>query len=125
MDQSLDKLYQVIGISKQAFHQRLLRQRREQSYHYQLLFLVYKVRTDPPTMGVRDMYYLQGPECMGRDSFELFCRKYRLISEQSVNYRNTTEIQQVVRFSNLTTGLKLMCLPQRIKKESKENISWW
>lgn len=107
MDQSLNELYRVIGISKQAFHQRLTRHRREESFHHQLLFLVYELRADHPTMGVRDMYYLLDPECIGRDAFEYFCSRYGMVSERPVNYRKTTDSQGVVRFDNLTIGLKL------------------
>jgi hypothetical protein len=112
MDQSLNRLYRTLGISKQAFHQRLNRQLQEESYHHQLLFLVYEVRADHPTMGVRDMYYLLRPECIGRDAFEAFCRGFGLVSERPVNYRRTTDSQGVVRFDNLTVGLKLSGINQ-------------
>lgn len=107
MGQSLNQLYRTLGISKQAFHQRLNRQIQEESYYHQLLFLVYEVRADHPTMGVRDMYYLLRPECIGRDAFEGFCRRYGLVSERPVNYSRTTDSQGVIRFDNLTVGLKL------------------
>lgn len=107
MDQSLNQLYRILGISKQAFHQRLDRQVREESYHHQLLFLVYEVREDHPTMGVRDMYYLLRPECIGRDGFESFCKGYGLVSERPINYSRTTDSQGVIRFDNLTIGLVL------------------
>ena len=112
MDQSLNQLYGILGISKQAFHQRLNRQLQEESYHHQLLFLVYEVRADHPTMGVRDMYYLLQPECMGRDAFEEFCMSYGLVSKRPVNYRRTTDSQGVTRFDNLTIGLKLSRINQ-------------
>lgn len=112
MDQSLNQLYRVLGISKQAFHQRLNRQIQGESYHHQLLFLVYEVRADHPTMGVRDMYYLLRPECIGRDAFEAFCRGYGLVSELPVNYSRTTDSQGVIRFDNLTVGLKLSGINQ-------------
>jgi hypothetical protein len=102
----------MLGISKQAFHQRLNRREQEESYHHQLLFLVYEVRADHPTMGVRDMYYLLRPECIGRDAFEAFCRGYGLVSERPVNYSRTTDSQGVIRFDNLTIGLKLSRINQ-------------
>ena len=107
MEESLNRLYGILGISKQAFHQRLNRQVKAQSYHHQLLFLVYEIRTDHPTMGVRDMYYLLRPEFMGRDAFEKFCRGYGFGSARPVNYSRTTDSQGVIRFDNLTIGLKL------------------
>lgn len=112
MNQSLNRLYWILGISKQAFHQRLNRQATEESHHHQLLFLVYEIRSDHPTMGVRDMYYLLQPECMGRDAFEAFCRGYGLVSERPVNYSRTTDSQGVIRFDNLTIGLQLSGINQ-------------
>jgi len=112
MDHSLNQLYRTLGISRQAFHQRLNRQIREESYHHQLLFLAYEVRADHPTMGVRDMYYLLRPECIGRDAFEAFCRRYGLVSNRPVNYSRTTDSQGVIRFDNLTIGLKLSGINQ-------------
>lgn len=112
MEESLNRLYWILGISKQAFHQRLNRQVREQSHHHQLLFLVYEIRMDHPTMGVRDMYYLLRPEFMGRDAFEEFCRGYGLVCERPVNYSRTTDSKGVIRFDNLTIGLKLSGINQ-------------
>lgn len=112
MDHSLNQLYRTLGISRQAFHQRLNRQIQEESYHHQLLFLAYEVRADHPTMGVRDMYYLLRPECIGRDAFEAFCRRYGLVYDRPVNYSRTTDSQGVIRFDNLTIGLKLSGINQ-------------
>lgn len=112
MEGSLNRLYWLLGISKQAFHQRLNRQLKAQSYHHQLLFLVHEIRVDHPSIGVRDMYYLLRPEFMGRDAFEEFCRGYGLVSERPVNYSRTTDSQGVIRFDNLTSGLKLSGINQ-------------
>lgn len=112
MNQSLNELYRVLGISKQTFHQRLKRQANEESYHHQLLFLVYEVRADHPTMGVRDMYHLLRPEFIGRDAFEAFCRTYGLLSDRPVNQSRTTDSRGVTRFENLTISLNLHRLNQ-------------
>lgn len=112
MGLSLNRLYSVLGVSKQAFHQRLARQLKQRSYHHQLLFLVYETRADHPTMGVRDMYYLLRPEFMGRDAFEGFCKGHGLVSERPVNYARTTDSRGVVRFDNLTVNLKLTGINQ-------------
>lgn len=74
MNYSLNSLYQAIGISKQTFHQRMNRRLKEHAYEHQLLFLIYEVRKDHPTMGSRDMWYLIKPDFIGRDKFELFCK---------------------------------------------------
>lgn len=107
MNGSLNKLYQAIGITKQSFHQRMNRQLREQSYEHQLLFLIYELRGDHPTMGCRDMYFLLRPDFIGRDRFESFCRRNGLSSERPVNLSKTTNSFGVIRFQNLTIGLVL------------------
>lgn len=107
MNYSLNALYQVVGISKQAFHQRMERKLRHHGYEHQLLFLIYQLREDHPTMCCRDMYYKLQPECLGRDAFELFCKQHGLMSEKSKNHRKTTDSKGVTRFDNLTVDLIL------------------
>ena len=112
MESGLNRLYRALGISKQSFHQRLSRQLKQQSYHHQLLFLVYQIRAEHPTMGARDMYYLLRPEFMGRDAFEQFCKEHGQVSERPVNYCKTTDSKGVVRFDNLTLDLRLTGMNQ-------------
>jgi len=112
LNTSLNRLFSTIGISKQSLHQRLDRQLKQQSYEHQLLYLVYEVRADHPTMGARDMYYLLKPEFIGRDSFERFCKYHGLVSSRPVNFRRTTDSRGVKRFDNLTLNLELGSLNQ-------------
>lgn len=112
MSLSLNRLYAALGISKQAFHQRLERRARQCSYEHQLLYLVYELRQEHPTMGLRDMYYILRPECMGRDAFEAFCRRIGLSSARTYNYRRTTDSSGVIRFANLTLQLQLVRINQ-------------
>lgn len=112
MNVSLNKFYQVIGISKQGFHQRMNRQLAEKAHDHQLLYLVYQLRADHPTMGCRDMYYKLKPEYIGRDRFERFCKLHELASQLPRNYRRTTDSSGVVRFDNLTIGLVLYHINQ-------------
>lgn len=98
---SLNMFYQSIGISKQSVHQYLERTFKHKSHIEQLLLLVYKIREDHPTMCCRDMYYKINPEFIGRDAFELFCKKYGLMSAVAKNYRKTTDSRGVTRFDNL------------------------
>lgn len=107
MSGSLNQLYRALGISKQAVHQRLNRELRQHWLEHQLLYLVYELRAEHPTMGSRDMYHLLKPEFIGRDAFESFCKRYGLSSAKPVNYRRTTDSSGVVRFDNLTTTLEL------------------
>ena len=85
MTYSLNKLYQSIGLSKQAFHQRMDRYLQERSIEEQVLMLVYCVREDHPTMGLRDMYFKITPVDIGRDRFETFCKQSGLMVERTHN----------------------------------------
>lgn len=112
MKGSLNNLYSAIDISKQSFHQRMNRKLREQAYAHQLLYLIYELRKDHPTMGCRDMYYCLQPEFLGRDKFEWFCKEHGLSSEKPVNYSRTTDSSGVIRFVDLTIHLELKGLNQ-------------
>lgn len=112
MGASLNMLYTALGISKQSLHQRLERQLKQYSYEHQLLYLVYEIRSEHPTMGARDMYYLLQPEFIGRDAFERFCKLNGLMSKRTFNFRKTTDSLGVTRFDNQTIGLKLTCINQ-------------
>jgi len=102
---SLNKLYQSIGLSKQAFHQRMDRYLQERSIEEQILMLVYRVREDHPTMGLRDIYFKIIPIEIGRDRFEILCKQSGLMVERTHNLRRTTDSSGVIRFDNLLIGL--------------------
>jgi len=104
---SLNKLYQSIGLTKQAFHQRMDRYLQERSLEQQLLLIVYQVREDHPTMGLRDIYYKTNPQNIGRDRFEMLCKQSGLAIERTHNMRRTTDSSGVIRFENLLIGLKI------------------
>lgn len=78
----------------------------------QVLRIVYDIRFDHPTMGVRDMYYKIKPECMGRDAFEAFCKEKKLMSERAKSYSRTTDSSGVIRFENLLVNLKITKINQ-------------
>jgi transposase InsO family protein len=103
----MNKFYSSIGISKQAVHAYLERQSMHKSYSQQLLFLIYQIRKDHPTMGCRDMYFKMRPERIGRDAFERFCKEEGLMSERPVNYHKTTDSRGVTRFDNLIIGQRI------------------
>lgn len=105
MTYSLNKLYQSIGLSKQAFHQRMDRYLQERSIEEQILMLVYRVREDHPTMGLRDIYFKITPIGMGRDRFEILCKQSGLMVERTHNWQRTTDSSGVLRFDNLLIGL--------------------
>lgn len=102
---SLNKLYQSIGLTKQAFHQRMDRYLQERSIEEQILLIVFTVRHDHPTMGLRDIYYKANPTFIGRDRFEMLCKQSGLAIERTHNMRRTTDSSGVIRFENLLLGL--------------------
>lgn len=78
----------------------------------QILNVVYQIREDHPTMGLRDMYYKIRPASMGRDAFESFCKSYGLMSKIIKNYQRTTNSNGVVRFDNLLQNVRLTDMDQ-------------
>lgn len=101
----MNALYRVLNISKQSVHKYLNRLQRVLDERQQLIILIYQIREDHPTMGVRDMYYKIKPETMGRDAFELFCRESHMVAKRYLNYRRTTDSTGVIRFDNLIEGM--------------------
>lgn len=108
----MNSLYRSIGISKQSFHQKLDRLRLIKSEQGQLLLLIYQIREDHPTMGIRDMYYKLRPLSMGRDVFEVFCKAEGLMSKRTKNWHRTTDSSGVVRFDNLLLDLDIVRINQ-------------
>ncbi len=108
----MNKLYESLGISKQAFHQRMDRLYRLRSERKQLLLFIHQIRENHPTMGARDMYFKLQPHSMGRDVFEVFCREEGLMSKKTRNWRITTDSTGVIRFDNLLKGMILTGINQ-------------
>ncbi|MFC2107320.1 IS3 family transposase, partial [Bacteroidota bacterium] len=99
-------LYQVLGISKQSFHQMLKRRKYKFEEQQQLIPVIRQLRKDHPRMNARDMYLKLQPRCMGRDQFERFCMENGFRIQQLKNYRVTTNSMGVTRFPNLINGIK-------------------
>ncbi len=108
----MNKLYRSLGISKQSFHQMMDRSLKTLSEQKQLLVLIYQIREDHPTMGVRDMYFKLCPQTMGRDRFEQFCREEGFMVERIKNWSKTTNSSGVIRFDNLLAGIELTSINQ-------------
>jgi transposase InsO family protein len=107
MTYSLNALYQSIGISKQGFHQRMDRYLKGKDLEGQIIQMVYRIREEHPTMGIRDIYYKLKPEGIGRDRFEKLCMEWHLSVERRKNFRKTTDSSGVIRFENLLVDLKI------------------
>lgn len=108
----MNELYRVLGYSKQAFHKKLDREKIRLSQKRYLLSMIYKIRSNHPTMGCRDMYYKLQPENIGRDGFELFCKEEGLSVPKVKNWRRTTDSSGVIRFENLTENICLLKINQ-------------
>ena len=108
----MNRLFQAVGLSKQAFHQKMDRLHKVRSEEQQLLLLLYQIRDEHPTMGVRDIYYKLHPTHIGRDAFEAFCSTQGVRIKRTKNERRTTNSSGVIRFDNLIKGFELVGLNQ-------------
>jgi len=97
----MSRLFEVLSISKQSFHQMLSRRRYKYEEQEQLIPLINEIRCDHPRMSARDIYLKLKPSCMGRDQFERFCMDSGYRIKRLRNYRVTTNSLGVTRFPNL------------------------
>lgn len=74
--------------------------------------MVYQIRSDHPTMCVRDMYYKLSPKDLGRDAFEAVCRQEGLLSKRPKNWCKTTDSNGVIRFEDLKKDLTVTAMNQ-------------
>jgi len=109
---SLNALYQVIGISKQSVHKMLKRYKIKMEEQEYLVLLIRDIREDHPTMCVRDMYYKINPSHIGRDAFEILCKREGFYIQRHKNYRKTTDSSGVIRFNNKIKGIKITDINQ-------------
>lgn len=109
---SLNFLYEALGTSKQNFHQRLQRSKRQQEEVFLLVELIMQIRKDHPTMNSRSMYYKINPVFVGRDKFELICKGCGFQVAKRKNYRRTTDSSGVIRFDNLLQNLEITEIDQ-------------
>jgi len=103
----LNRLFEVVGISKQSFHQMLKRRKYKYEEQQQLIPLINEIREDHPRMSARDMYLKLRPDTMGRDQFERFCMESGYRVNKLKNYRITTNSLGVTRFPNMIKEIEL------------------
>jgi putative transposase len=106
MNYSLNALYRIIGISKQAVKQQ---DQRQAAFDEQLELLVAEaedLREEHPGCGIEKMYYTLKPSFLGRDRFiEIFMNLgFRL--KRKPNYHRTTYSTKIY-YPNLITGMLL------------------
>jgi len=102
----MNKLFEVVGISKQSFHQMLSRRKYKFEEQEQLIPLINEIRRDHPRMSARDIYLKLHPTCMGRDQFERFCMDSGYRIKQLRNFRVTTNSLGVTRFPNMIKDIE-------------------
>jgi|SRR5690625_4063545 len=104
MSYSLNSLYRVVGVSKQAVHQSW---RRQQVFDMELVDLAEQVdliRKDHPGCGVEKLYYILQPKSMGRDKFcEIFMELRYGVRE--IRSRTRTTIPSWYHYPNLIEGM--------------------
>ena len=104
MSYSLNSLYEVVGISKQAVHQY---QKRRLNFEEQLSALLVEVeslRREHPGCGLEKMYYTLKPSFIGRDRFIDILKSLGYQLKKKPNYRRTT-IRGPMRYPNKIKGL--------------------
>lgn len=103
----MNRLFEVLSISKQSFHQMLSRRRYKYEEQEQLIPLINEIRADHPRMSARDIYLKLNPSCMGRDQFERLCMDSGYRIKQLKNFRVTTNSLGVTRFPNMIKDLEV------------------
>lgn len=108
----MNQVFRWVGYSKQAFHQKMDRQLKDQEEQLLLLPVIRQLRIEHPGVAARDLYLMLKPESMGRDKFESFCFDNGLKLEKPKAYRRTTDSRGVIRFPNLTAGIEFTGINQ-------------
>ena len=106
MSYSLNQLYKVVGISKQAVTQY---QKRQAVFDAKLLALVTQadqLRAEHPGCGVEKMYYTLAPDFIGRDRFIDTMMQLGYGVKRKKNYKRTT-IAGKLYYPNLIKGIRV------------------
>ena len=108
----MNRVYHYLGYSKQAFHQKLERQLREEEHFLLLLPIIRELREEHPGVAARELYLILKPGQMGRDKFEQLCFAHGFKLERKKAYHRTTDSSGVIRFDNLIAGIELSGINQ-------------
>jgi transposase InsO family protein len=109
---SLNELYRVLGVSKQAVHKGLNLRQKQKDESCQLSYLIEEIRSDHPSLGIRDLYFKIKPDFMGRDKFENYCKQNGFMLQRHKRGHITTDSSGVKRFDNYINDLKIERLDQ-------------
>ena len=100
----MNEIYRSIGITKQAFHQRMNRWLRRQELEQGVVQIIEQVREDHPRMSVKKIYAMMQVVGLGLNRFTAIAREHGLMIEVKRNQRRTTNSLGVTRFADLVTG---------------------
>lgn len=104
MNYSMNELYEVVGISKQAVHRYAQRQVILEDRLEVLVKEVEDLRKEHPGCGVEKMYYTLAPNWLGRDKFISIFMDMGFRLKKHRNYRKTT-LASKLYYPNKIKGL--------------------
>jgi hypothetical protein len=107
MNYSLNSLYNVIGVSKQAVQQARIRQESFDKELSELVILADQLKEDHPGCGVEKMYYTLRPNFMGRDKFCEIFMELGYGVKKIRNYHRTT-YSGAYFYPNLIEGMAII-----------------
>ena len=107
---SLNQLYTVIGISKQAVHKHQNRFLNEQDGLVALSTEVDQIRNEHGGCGVEKLYYMLNPDWIGRDKFIEAMMKMGYGIQHPKNFIRTTYSIKENYYPNLISGLQIMSI---------------
>jgi len=108
----MNALYRTLGISKQSFHQQMIRYLSCRQEEEQLLMVVRDIRKEHPALSARQMYFMIKPVRIGRDKFEALCFRHGFKMSRKRSFQRTTNSLGVTRFENLLKGIELISINQ-------------
>lgn len=100
-------IYDIAGISKQAYHKHQNQKMDEGVYYEHLFMKADAVREVHPNIGVRKMYILIAPEEIGRDKFEALMLNNGYRVYYPPNFIRTTYSVKCYQYTNLIKGIEL------------------
>lgn len=100
----MNQVYQVAGVSKQAYHQHKNHKHQESILLADLIAQVDLIREDHPGCGLEKLYRSLQPSWIGRDKFISTFQRLGYGVVKPKNYHRTT-IPTHIRFPNLISGM--------------------
>lgn len=97
----MSQIYEVLSTSKQAFHQKLKREKHHEVALSECETDLVALRVYHPRMSLRRAHKKILPQGVGRDAYEHYFQSRGFGVRKRKNYRKTTDSRGVTRFPNL------------------------